>query len=179
VGGAAVSYTLPFQQGQKLIELGGGAQPIVHPNVDVRQCYDTENRPTVDFMADFNKPLPITSDEWDGLFAKFVLEHVSWREVRGFITEIHRILKTGGTAVLVVPNLLEQARKLVEIGDSGEWEDRWVCMVFGDLDYPENSHKCGFSPEFACRLFREAGFSRVLIVPYGELKTDMIIEATK
>lgn len=175
-----MSYSLPFKQGDKLIELGGGAAPMLHPNVDVRQCFDTNGRPTVDFTADFDKPLPITADEWDGVFCKYAIEHVSWRDVRGFIAEVHRILKSGGIAVFIAPNLLEQARLLVHLGDRGEWDDqRGACMVFGDLDYAENSHKCGFSPEYACRLFREAGFSRVLVVPHGEFKTDMIIEASK
>ncbi len=150
-----------------------------HPNVDVRQCYDAEGRSTVDFTADFNKPLPIQSDEWDYVLSKYAIEHISWREVRGFIKEVCRILKPGGSAIIVAPNLLEQARKFVEIAESEGIEDRWVDMVFGSLDYPENSHKAGFSPEFACRLFREAGFSRVIVVPFGELQTDMIIEARK
>lgn len=174
-----MSYRLPFQQGQKVIELGGGAAPVFRPNVDVRYCNDANEQRTVDFTADFDKALPITSDEWDGLFCKFAIEHISWRNVRGFIAECYRILKSGGVAVMVAPNLLEQARKFVEIAESYGIEDRWVEMIFGSLDYPENSHKCGFSPEFACRLFREAGFSRVTVVPFGELRTDMIIEAVK
>ena len=168
-----MSYQLPFRHGQKIIELGGGDAPVFRPNVDARFG------PQTDFTADFSKPLPITSDEWDGVFCKFAIEHISWRDVRGFIGEVRRILKIGGTAVVIAPNLLEQARKLVEVAESDGIDDRWVTMIFGDLDYPENSHKCGFSPEFACRLFREAGFSKVLVVPFGELQTDMIIEATK
>jgi ubiquinone/menaquinone biosynthesis C-methylase UbiE len=168
-----VSYQLPFQQGQKIIELGGGDRPIVRPNVDYRPG------PNTDFTADFAKPLPITSDEWEGVFSKFAIEHISWRDVRGFISEVYRILKLGGVAVIIAPNLLEQARMFVKVADAGDLEDRWVCMVYGDLDYAENSHKCGFSPEFACRLFREAGFKSVIVVPFGELKTDMIIEARK
>lgn len=168
-----MSYALPFQQGQKIIELGGGDAPVFRPNVDARFGAQT------DFTADFAKPLPITSDEWDGIFSRFAIEHISWRDVRGFISEMHRILKPGGVAVVIAPNLLEQARMFVKVADAGDLEDRWVTMIFGDLDYPENGHKCGFSPEFACRLFREAGFKSVIVVPFGELKTDMIIEARK
>lgn len=168
-----MSYQLPFAPGSKVIELGGGTLPLFRPNVDVRWG------PATDFTADFGKPLPIATEEWDGVFSKYAMEHISWRDVRGFISEVHRILKPNGIAVMVIPNLLEQARKLVEVGDAGKWDDRWVCMIFGDLDYPENGHKCGFSPEFAGRLFRAAGFSRVVIVPHGEIGTDMIVEAQK
>lgn len=168
-----MSYELPFKKGTKIIELGGGASPVYRPNVDYRPG------PATDFTADFNEPFPIQSDEWDGVFGKYVLEHVSWRKVRGFIAEVYRILKPGGVAVMVTANLLEQARKLVEVGDAEQLEDRWVGMIFGDQDYVENLHRCGFSPEFAARLFREAGFQRVTILPFGELRTDMVIEATK
>lgn len=174
-------YSLPFAQGAKLIELGGGAAPIVRPNCDVRMCQDANGNQMVDFTADFEKPLPIQSEEWDGVISKFSMEHVSWRTVRGLIKEIYRILKPGGTAVVIIPNLLEQARSLVEKGDSGEWDDNASCLIFGDLDYPENSHKCGFSPEYAGRLFREAGFAVVLVLPFGDnaLKTDMVVEARR
>lgn len=165
--------SLPFKQGDKVIELGGGDAPIFRPNVDAR------SGPYTDFTADFSQPLPITSEEWDGVFSKFAIEHISWRNVRTFIAEVHRILKHGGVAVIVAPNLLEQARRFAREAEEGNMEDRWVCMLFGDLDYPENGHKCGFTPEYACRLFREAGFASVVITPFGDERTDMIIEARK
>jgi predicted SAM-dependent methyltransferase len=167
-----MSYSLPFRAGQKLIELGGGNRPLIRPNVDIRPG------PTVDIVADLGKPLPLESETYDGVYSQYALEHISWREVRGFLKETYRVLRPGGRAVFVTANLLEQAKRLVQRDEEG-WEDTDVCMVFGDLDYPENSHKCGFSPEFAFRLFREAGFQDVLIVPHGEFKTDMIVEAKK
>jgi SAM-dependent methyltransferase len=168
-----VSYQLPWAPGSKVVELGGGDAPVFRPNVDVRFGAQT------DFTADFGKPLPITSNEWDGVFSKFAIEHISWREVRVFISEVHRILKPGGVAVIIAPNLLAQTRRFVRAEEEGEMEDRWVCMLFGDLDYPENGHKCGFTPSYACRLFREAGFSSVTTIPFGDERTDMIIEARK
>jgi predicted SAM-dependent methyltransferase len=170
-----MSYSLPFKAGDKVIELGGGAQPLLHPNVDVRQCFDAEGRPTVDFTADFNKPLPITSDEFDGVFSKFAIEHISWREVPGFIAEVYRILKPGGIAVMVTANGEAQMRWALE----QDWDEKVSQCLAGDLDYPENSHKVFFNPAWIARLFREAGFASVIVVPFGELQTDMIVEARK
>jgi len=171
----ALSYGLPFQPGAKVIELGGGACPIVHPNVDVRQCFDSGGMPTVDFTADFDKPLPITSEEWDGVFSKFAIEHVSWREVGGFIAEIHRILKPGGSAVIVTANAEAQMKWAL----AQDWDEKVSQCLGGDQDYSNNTHKVFFNPAWIARLFREAGFARVTIVPFGELRTDMIVEAKK
>ena len=82
--------TLKTKPTDKVIELGGGANPQVHPNVDCRPCFDAQGNPTVDFQADFNKPLPIGSDEFDGVFSQFSLEHISWRNVPQFLKEVFR-----------------------------------------------------------------------------------------
>lgn len=164
--------TLP---GTKIIELGGGAMPQWHPNVDVRYCFDPAGNPTVAFTADFGQPLPITSNEWDVVFSRYAIEHISWRLVGGFIAEVFRILKPGGTAMIVTANGEAQMRWALE----RDWDERVSQCLAGDLDYPDNSHKVFFNPTWVARLFREVGFARVLVCPHGELGTDMVIEATK
>jgi predicted SAM-dependent methyltransferase len=170
-----MNYNLPFRATDKVIELGGGDRPAFRPNVDMRPG------PFTDIVADLNEPLPIKNDEWDGLFCSYMIEHISWRKIRDFIAECFRILRPGGTAVFVTANLLEQARHLI---NQVEWEDTHVCMIFGDQNYEgeawrANAHYTGFSPEFASRLLQKAGFDKIMILPWGELRTDMIIEATK
>lgn len=160
----------------KIIELGGGGMPQFQPNVDVRQCFDPAGNPTVAFTADLGAPLPITSDEWDIVFSRYAIEHISWRLVCGFIREIHRILKPGGTAVVITADGEAQMRWALSRPD---WDEKISQCLAGDLDYPENSHKVFFNPTWAARLFREAGFSRVLVYPHGEIGTDMVIEARK
>jgi SAM-dependent methyltransferase len=162
-------------RGLKIIELGGGAMPQWQPNVDVRPCFDAAGRPTVAFTADFGRPLPITSDEWDVVFSRYAIEHISWRLVRGFIAEIFRILKPGGTAVIVTANGEAQMRWALK----RDWDERVSQCLAGDLDYPENSHKTFFNPPWGTRLFCETGFSRVIVYTHGEFGTDMVIEAVK
>lgn len=163
-------YSLPFKEGQKIIEIGGGTRPVFRPNLDIRQ------EDGVDIVADMSKKLPLNSGEWDGVFSKFAIEHISFREVKAFIAEIYRILKPNGVAVFVTANLLEQARMLTKVPD---WEDKWTEMVFGSQDYPENSHKCGGSPQYWINLFQEVGFSKIVTVPWPEWRGDMVIEVTK
>lgn len=164
-----MSYSLPFKSGDKIIELGGGDAPIFRPNVDVRFGLQT------DFTADFEAPLPITSEEWDGIFTKFAIEHISWRKVDVLVSELHRILKPGGVAVVITANAEAQMRWAL----AQDWDEKVSQCLAGDQDYSANTHKVFFNPAWATRLFREAGFARVTVVPFGELKTDMIIEAQK
>ena len=154
----------------KIIELGGGNFPQFHPNID---CRKVDN---VDIVADFEKLLPLPSDEYDLVVSKFVIEHISWRNVRQFVQEIHRILKLNGQAILITANLLEQAK---QIASKPMWDGSESNLIFGGQDHEGNFHKCGFSPEYAIRLFKEAGFGKVEVAPLPDCATDMIVRAIK
>lgn len=168
-------YSFPFKDDQRIVEFGGGENALFHPNVDIRPGFGVE------VVADLNQRLPLEDNKWDGAFSRYQIEHISWRKVRGFISEVYRILAPGASAVFITANLLEQAKILTELP---AFEDRWICMVFGDQNYEgddwtANAHFCGFSPEFAGRLFKEAGFETVTILPLPVWRGDMIIEAKK
>ncbi len=163
-------YQLPFKPTDSVIELGGGTSPLFRPNYDIR------NLPNVDRVIDLNQPLPIQDNIYDGLFRQYCLEHVSWRNINQFLKEIFRILKQAGIAVFITANLLEQAKV---IANSNQWDENFSCMIFGDLDYPENSHKFGLSPEYAQKLFKEIGFQKVDTIPHPNCSTDLIIQVFK
>lgn len=137
---------------------------------------DSRILPTVDIVANLEEPLPLLSSEYDLVLAKYVIEHLSWRKVDGFILEVARIVKTGGKAVIVTANLLEQAKVLVS---KAEWDGSESNLIFGGQDHEANYHKCGFSPAYLGKLFREAGFSIVTVYPLPGCVTDMILEGTK
>lgn len=164
------------EQRFKVVELGGGNSP--HYSRKLGNGINVDKRPSeyVDIVADFEEPLPLSSDEFDEVYSAYVFEHISWRKVSQFISEIHRILKMGGKAIIVTANLLEQARVLV---NKSIWDLNDLCMIFGGLDYPENSHKSSMSPELAVRLFKDAGFTSVTILPLKGCMTDMVIHANK
>lgn len=175
----------------RYLELGGGANPLVHPecmggkdvNVDSRTCFTEDKKQTTDIPHDLNvTPLPIQSDEFDGLICHFALEHVSYNNVPALIKEMLRVIKPGAKALVVVPNTEVQLKWIQEHGEGWDNKDSFVAssdLLYGTLDYPENSHRAYFSPTIATKLFIEAGFKDVLIQPYGERSTDMVIQATK
>ncbi len=157
---------------ENIIELGGGDNPIYRPNADVRKL------PNVDIVIDFNSPpySQLKSGEYDVVYSSYLIEHISWRKVKEFINEIYRILKPDGKVRIITANLYEQCKI---VANSKEWEENFSTMLFGDLDYPENSHKCGFSPDYAKKLFKESGFQKVDIDAHPNCKTDIIIDAYK
>ena len=168
--------------GTRVIELGGGSNPQFRPNVDVRMCHDAAGNPTVDFTANFDEPLPIQSDEWDVVFGHYVIEHVSWRALPGFVAEVLRILKPGGKAVFVTANTPAQIQWIAnnpQGWDGKTFFESASCVLFGDQDYTENAHKNYMSFIVAEQLFKAAGFAQVACHPYGERNTDMVVEAVK
>lgn len=177
-----MNYALPFKPTDKVCELGGGDNPMSPDwlNVDVRPG------PKVTLVADLNEALPVESESYDGVFSQFLLEHLRLPKLRGFLSEVHRILKPSGIVVITTANLLEQCRIIVERDEKGEMSDDLIYMVFGgNPDYMENYHHCSLSPQYAIRLFREAGFGDITIYEHPTAvaiwgkSTDMIIQARK
>jgi len=172
------SYTLPFKQGNIVIELGGDPEhPYFRPNVNI------VGGPAVDMVADLNNQFPLESESYDGVFGNFVMEHIRHAKLRQFISELHRILRPSGIVVMITSNLLEQAKVLVE---RESWNDDLIYMIFGgNPDYAGNYHHTGYSPEYIIKLFKEAGFNSVTIYKHPVAiqimgrSTDMIVQARK
>lgn len=165
--------------GYKILDLGGGENP--HPLADVN--IDVRKTDKVHFAVDFNNPpFPMKDEEWDCVVSQFALEHVSYRHIPALLKEVFRLLKEGGRFVGSVPNTPAQIQWI--LNHPGGWDGRNFFesasgVLFGDQDYPENSHKCFFNHSIITRLFTEAGFVNIMTAPYGERNVDMMIDATK
>ena len=177
-------FQLQRLPGQKFIELGGGDKPVVHPkvmggddiNIDVRVCYNQEGKQTVDFACSFEEPLPLTTEEFDGLVSVFALEHITWRKISQVMSEMFRVLKPNTKVFLILPNTEAQMQYIL---NKIEWDGDEGSMLFGDLNYPENGHKSAWSPRWVTKLLQEVGFENILVEPFGQLQTDMLVQAVK
>lgn len=158
----------------RTIELGGGNNPQFRPNYDIR------NLQNVDRVIDLNGPLPIPDNSYELVYSRYFIEHISYRNVDNILQEMYRILVPGGNLLIITSNLLEQARVLVS-NPTDKWCDEFIGMIYGGQDYEENSHKCGFSPEYITRILKNIGFKDILISPiYSDFgPTDMIVQAIK
>lgn len=170
-------YTIVYRKGGKICEFGGNNNPLRSPDGQrVTYNVDINAGPNVDLVADFNKPLPLPSEEFDGVYSSYAIEHISFHNVEQFIKEIYRILKPSGKAIIITANLLKQAEKIVEQGvNKGTVE-----LIFGSQEFPDHGgvHKTGFSPEYAKELFEKVGF-KVKTYSHPVSNTDLIIEAYK
>lgn len=172
------------------LELGAGANPLVKPKcqggidicVDVRICHDASGRQVTDFVVDFEKPLPIQDGEFSSIVCRYALEHISYPNIPAFLKEVFRVLKQGGQAVFVTPNTEAQLRWVLSNPNGWDGKDLFHSaseLLFGTLDYPENSHKAYLDPTIVSKLFSEAGFVHVTTDAYNDRKTDMVITAGK
>lgn len=165
-----MNYSLPFKQGEKIIELGGGTVPMFRPNLDVRAA---EN---VDIVANLDEPFPLEDGQYDAVFSKFCIEHISWRKVKQFLEEVYRILNDTGKVVFITANT---ERQMEWVLDHDDWDKDCSCIMFGDQDYSDNTHKNSLNPKYAIQMLRNVGFDHVVVIPWGDLATDMLIEAYK
>jgi len=104
--------------------------------------------------------------EFDFVFACHVLEHVFPHEVKQALKEFHRVLKTGGTALIFVPDLEDvkpDHRKLIGL------EVGFVCgldLFYGHAGMVKNNplmaHKTGFTKDLLIAEFEEAGFHGII-----------------
>lgn len=162
----------------KMIELGGGD----NPHTDSQCNVDYRKSEKVNFTIDFDKdpaPWPIQSDEWEVVYSRFCIEHVSWRNVPRFVGECFRILRPGGKVIIIAPNTEAQMQFILS---KPEFDGDEGSMLFGDQNYVGNFHAAAFSPRSITKLFQTAGFENIVIKPYGiegKTPTDMILEAIK
>jgi len=172
-------YQINYKEGARVLEIGGGDNPLTSQQGNrVTFNIDILGGSNVDKVVDISKfPWPIESNSFDGIFTRYCIEHLEWRNVEKFIQELYRIIKPGGKAVVFTSNTYEQCKKIVDKGiNKGTIE-----LLFGSQEFPNYGgvHKCGFSPDYAKELFEKLGFKNIRILPHPQSTTDMIIEAHK
>ncbi len=173
-----MSIVINKQSGQRMIELGCGDKR--HPQADV--AVDIRPGPLVDFAMNLEELFPISSDEWDCVLSQYAMEHVSYRRIPQFVSEVFRILKPNGTVIIIVPNTDAQLTWIATHLDG--WDDKDLfnsasCILYGDQDYPDNTHKTFLTPAIMESLFKNAGFENIQVRPHGERDTDMSLVARK
>lgn len=175
-----IRISLPFKPDGKVLELGGGDIPIRHDANWVTM--DMRKLPTVDIVCDLEEKWPVPDASFDGVFGKFIIEHICWRKIPHFASECFRVLEDDGWVMMVGPNTLEQCKVIVRTGRIDIEES---AMIFGGQEERGwNEHKAAFSPDYAVKIFKQAGFERVEIQQWpGQIwtgdRTDMIIYAHK
>jgi len=145
----------------RILHAGCGHQPLPAPFVgdEVRLDIDTRCKP--DVVAGLTDLGDI--GEFDAVYCAHSLEHLYPHDVPTALAEFHRVLKPGGAAVIIVPDLedVRPTEDFVYMSDGGP-----ICgldMYYGKRSLIEASpymaHHCGFVAATLGRALEEAGFS--------------------
>jgi len=145
-------------------------------NLDVRQL------PNVDFVVDLEKSdLPFPDNFFATIYAIDVIEHITYRKVKQLIKELYRVLGKGGRLVVRTPDTELIAKYVLDRRFPGVHGDLFETMswyIYGEQDYPENTHKSAFTKETLRQLLESADF--IVATMYNETgHPNIVAEAIK
>jgi FkbM family methyltransferase len=141
----------------------------------------------VDFTVDVTNMPEIASDSYDALICSHVLEHV--RDDGKALTELYRVLKPGGWAILMVP-IVTTINEIDEDPDVTDEGERW--RRFGQYDHVRLYSKRGFIERveaggfhlhqlgvdyFGESTFKQYGITNKSILYIGEKRDESIFKS--
>jgi len=138
---------------------------------EVRLDIDPEVKPDlVGSISDLETFFPEAS--FDGILCSHVLEHLFAHEVYPALLQFRKVLKPGGFALVMCPDLESVARHLIEHGLAGVAYNsavgpiRALDMIYGHSPSIEGgrhymAHRTGFTAERLGNLLLSAGFTSV------------------
>lgn len=134
----------------KRLNLGSGNLPLPgYTNIDIKA---DEPNFGVDLVADLRDLKKHFADNSiDELFAKDSLEHIGWREVPATLQSWIDILKDGGVLKIRVPDadrIMDEYFTHRDDLDAYHRFKRMQQLLYGDQDFPENTHVSAFRKEF-------------------------------
>ncbi|RLC85258.1 MAG: hypothetical protein DRJ03_12190 [Chloroflexi bacterium] len=117
-----------------------------------------------DIVLDLEKELlqRFENESVDEILAKDFIEHLSWRVVEPFLKDCYRVLKHNGRIYIQTPDLEAIANKVI-LNPNFKFDQLHgfkaiSYWVYGGQDYPENTHKAGFTINSLKQLLENIGF---------------------
>lgn len=127
----------------------------------------------IDIVCDAKKFPDELYGTFDEIFASHVLEHFNRFEIKSVLQEWSKLLKKDGIIDIVVPDVREISRQLVEgYIDIGFFS----YLMFGGNDYEFNIHKFGFDLDYLEDILLSMNFhifERIDSVKYEQRKKDI------
>jgi len=163
----------------KKLNLGSGEERIPgFINIDIRP----EVKPDIVWDLE-EKGIPFGDNEINEIRMVDFLEHISWRKVRWFLQEVHRVLKPGGTVFIQCPDFEAIVKKWMDQTEDwrrwhlkSDWE-KLSYWIMGRQDHEYNLHKTIFTQAELRKLLEEMGF-RVESIK-SDNGTNMLVYASK
>lgn len=130
-----------------------------------------------DISYDLRKGFPLPNESVDRIYTSHMLEHISYKELVGFIDECYRVLKKGGELSVCVPNAGLYIRSYIE----GVWfrpasEGYGPALVntgslldqVNYIAYMDGHHKYMFDEENLINTLSKAPFEDVHLRDFNE-----------
>jgi predicted SAM-dependent methyltransferase len=144
------SISITMQQKQLHIGCGNRYIPgMIH--VDIR------NFPHVDYVTGADKLYMFKDNSIDLIYCCHLLEHFRRSQMHLVLKEWYRVLKSGGTLRLAVPDF----EKLVEVYSTTKDIRLVIGPIVGRQDFPENTHYMIFDLASLSELLIEVGFKNI------------------
>jgi predicted SAM-dependent methyltransferase len=151
-----------------------------------------------DFLWDVTDGLPFDNDSCAFMYSEHFLEHLPIQDGVRFLAECYRSLQRGGVLRIAMPSLQEIVRQYYE----NDWANQPWLEKYGyawiktraeciNISFREWGHQWLYDAEELDRRLKEAGFTRIENVKWGDSKylelrnretreeTLLIFEATK
>ena len=134
------------------IELASGERPF-----DGYLHCDQRLLPSTDLVCQV-ETLPFATDSVDSLLASHIIEHFPYASIVSVLSEWRRVLRPGGTILIITPNL-----GYIAHGYTEGWMDYTEARnrLFGGQDYEGNFHYTMFDSPSISRALEETGFGRI------------------
>jgi predicted SAM-dependent methyltransferase len=139
------------------LNLGCGSNKIRNfINIDIEESCKP------DLIHDFvHKKLPYKDNSVSEVVLSHVIEHISRRFHKGFLREVHRVLKPGGVFFVAYPEFTECYKNWAH--NYRGMKEFWEATMFGRQLYPSDYHVCPMhTPDFL-DVLRDLGFNDVLV----------------
>lgn len=137
-------------------------------NIDIRPL------PGIDKVLDARK-LPYEDNSVDKILAMDVIEHFGRNEIATVLKEWYRVLEPGGFLIMKTPDL----RMITEDFISSRIDSVETCRrLFGNQEYPENTHKCIFDAVSLTAILMHQHFS-IISIKQTEDRRNLMVRAVK
>jgi predicted SAM-dependent methyltransferase len=158
---------------------GPAFDPSAHPRrvnlgcgFDKRDGYlnvDLHSMHSPDLVSEVTDLRSLPSNYYEHAVAQDVLEHITRLRTRTALREWNRILQTGGTLELRVPNVVGLVQLLMQKQNrSPARQEQLLQCLFGTQRYDGDFHQSGFTDIYLKALLEEAGFKVVKLASMDE-----------
>lgn len=152
---------------RRVLHAGCGGRELppqyFHDCEEVRLDIDQRCKP--DIICSMVDMSSVPDGTFDAFYSSHTLEHLYPHDVRQCLWNVKRVLKPGGIAMVVVPNLENVKATEDVLYESASGKVSGLDMMYGHhamvAENPYMAHHCGFVPETLKAAMESVGFENV------------------